>query len=106
MVACGRSNSLSEQPFSSPYLGVYHASAAAYVILLGVFLAAHFWAGRWLELSALVLLIVGPAFYYPAAYFWHSCPEERSYVKLLADMWGPFWVAMSGLCTLLAVPGK
>lgn len=52
--------------------------------------------------TALAVVVIGPPLFYPLMYFvfsmacWYPC-SARSFTKLVAEMWGPFWVAVSAL---------
>lgn len=75
-------------------------SAAVYAALFVLFVWAH-GKRRLLELSLAAILVVGPPLYYPIAYFLNSTADERVFVKTLAELWGPFWAALSAICLLL-----
>lgn len=51
---------------------------------------------------ALAIVVIGPPLFYPVAYYLFS-PQagDKPFVKELAEMWGPFWAAVSGVALIL-----
>ena len=87
--------------WKSRYLLFYWGCAALFMIAL-TFFGYSLWPPKsQVQFFSLVTVVVGPPLFYPATYYVLSDSRERQYVKGLAEMWGPFWVAIAALCLVL-----
>jgi len=96
---------MSDAPLNpkSRYLWVYWLGVTVYLSAALGFATAMVNLGdlAWTTRVLFGLLIVGPPFFYGSAFFATSDPGERAFVKLLAEIWGPFWAAASAVFALI-----
>jgi len=90
-------------PLTTNYLCLHWFAASLYVVAFGVLLLSRAKRMQALERAMAFVLVVGPALYYPIAFFAlrHVSDMEGEYVKLLAEVWGPFWAAASAFYLLV-----
>jgi hypothetical protein len=89
-----------DAPFDSRYL-CWHLIAAAICVAAAItFVIAICLRKTILATISSLVLVLGPALYYPVSYFllWRVDIEEAKFVVFLANIWGPLWVAISGAC--------